>query len=163
MSRSSEGVATERQASAGARDGVKGKRSDLAARAPLHALVGRRQSETRGLAIHELVVEIAIGHKVVLDLTTDEMDLAMSAGDVEAQDRKAIVIRVMAPIVGDLRDLKDHIARQSNGRGPACEVEREAIPRDRAPLRLTTANVTHWRFQEWLDPVVRSLLFGRHV
>jgi len=29
----------ERQASAGARDGVKGKRNDLAARAPLHALV----------------------------------------------------------------------------------------------------------------------------
>ena len=32
----------ERQASAGARDGVKGKRNDLAARAPLHALVGPR-------------------------------------------------------------------------------------------------------------------------
>ena len=32
----------QRQASAGARDGVKGKRNDLAARAPLHALVGRR-------------------------------------------------------------------------------------------------------------------------
>ena len=32
-------AATERQASAGARDGVKGKRNDLAARAPLHALV----------------------------------------------------------------------------------------------------------------------------
>ena len=35
-------VVAERQASAGARDGVKGKRSDLAARAPLHALVGWR-------------------------------------------------------------------------------------------------------------------------
>ena len=34
--------AAERQASAGARDGVKGKRSDLAARAPLHALVRPR-------------------------------------------------------------------------------------------------------------------------
>ena len=34
-------VVAERQASAGARDGVKGKRNDLAARAPLHALVGR--------------------------------------------------------------------------------------------------------------------------
>ena len=32
-------VVAERQASAGARDGVKGKRNDLAARAPLHALV----------------------------------------------------------------------------------------------------------------------------
>jgi|CXWL01.1.fsa_nt_gi hypothetical protein len=31
--------AVERQASAGARDGVKGKRNDLGARAPLHALV----------------------------------------------------------------------------------------------------------------------------
>jgi len=30
-------VVAERQASAGARDGVKGKRNDLAARAPLHA------------------------------------------------------------------------------------------------------------------------------
>ena len=35
-------VAAERQASAGARDGVKGKWNDLAARAPLHALVGLR-------------------------------------------------------------------------------------------------------------------------
>ena len=35
----------ERQASAGARDGVKGKRNDLAARAPLHALVGRRRGK----------------------------------------------------------------------------------------------------------------------
>jgi hypothetical protein len=35
-------VVAERQASAGARDGVKGKRNDLAARAPLHALVSRR-------------------------------------------------------------------------------------------------------------------------
>ena len=35
-------VVAERQASAGARDGVKGKRNDLAARAPLHALVRRR-------------------------------------------------------------------------------------------------------------------------
>ncbi len=33
--------AAERQASAGARDGVKGKRKDLGARAPLHALVRR--------------------------------------------------------------------------------------------------------------------------
>ena len=33
--------AAERQASAGARNGVKGKRNDLAARAPLHALVRR--------------------------------------------------------------------------------------------------------------------------
>ena len=32
-------VDAERQASAGARDGVKGKRNDLDARAPLHALV----------------------------------------------------------------------------------------------------------------------------
>ena len=32
-------VVAERQASAGARDGVKEKRTDLAARAPLHALV----------------------------------------------------------------------------------------------------------------------------
>jgi len=37
-------VAAERQASAGARDGVKDKRNDLAARAPLHALVGPRRS-----------------------------------------------------------------------------------------------------------------------
>ena len=35
-------VVAERQASAGARDGVKGKRNGLAARAPLHALVRRR-------------------------------------------------------------------------------------------------------------------------
>ncbi len=35
-------VVAERQASAGARDGVKAKRNDLGARAPLHALVGRR-------------------------------------------------------------------------------------------------------------------------
>ena len=34
-------AAAQRQASAGARDGVKGKRSDLAARAPLHAQVRR--------------------------------------------------------------------------------------------------------------------------
>ena len=52
-------VVAERQASAGARDGVKGKRNDLAARAPLHALVrpllwralfaliGKLQPETR--------------------------------------------------------------------------------------------------------------------
>jgi hypothetical protein len=38
--------AAERQASAGARDGVKGKRNDLAARAPLYALV-RWPAETR--------------------------------------------------------------------------------------------------------------------
>ena len=37
-------VVAERQASAGARDGVKGRRNDLAARAPLHALVRRRCS-----------------------------------------------------------------------------------------------------------------------
>ena len=35
-------AAAERQASAGARDGVKGNRRTLAARAPLHAPVGRR-------------------------------------------------------------------------------------------------------------------------
>ena len=35
-------VVAERQASAGARDGVKGKRNDLGARAPLHALVRAR-------------------------------------------------------------------------------------------------------------------------
>ena len=35
-------VVAERQASAGARDGVKGKRPSPAARAPLHALVSRR-------------------------------------------------------------------------------------------------------------------------
>ena len=34
-------VDAERQASAGARDGVKGQRRTPAARAPLHALVGR--------------------------------------------------------------------------------------------------------------------------
>ena len=34
-------VVAERQASAGARDGVKAKRTDLAARAPLHAIVRR--------------------------------------------------------------------------------------------------------------------------
>ena len=38
-----EANAAERQASAGARDGVKGKRNDLGARAPLHALVGRHR------------------------------------------------------------------------------------------------------------------------
>ena len=37
-----EATNAERQASAGARDGVKGKRNDLGARAPLHALVGLR-------------------------------------------------------------------------------------------------------------------------
>ena len=37
-------TSVERQASAGARDGVKGKRNDLAARAPLHALVVRAYS-----------------------------------------------------------------------------------------------------------------------
>ncbi len=37
--------AAQRQASAGARDGVKGKRNDLAARAPLHALVRRQRAE----------------------------------------------------------------------------------------------------------------------
>ena len=42
---SPEGV--ERQASAGARDGVKGKRNDLAARAPLHALVRRADGTSR--------------------------------------------------------------------------------------------------------------------
>ena len=40
-------VVAERQASAGARDGVKGKRNDLAARAPLHALVRRPEIVTR--------------------------------------------------------------------------------------------------------------------
>ena len=35
----------ERQASAGARDGVKGKGGTLGARAPLHALVGRHRVE----------------------------------------------------------------------------------------------------------------------
>ena len=40
-------VVAERQASAGARDGVKGKRNDLAARAPLHALVSRAISMDR--------------------------------------------------------------------------------------------------------------------
>ena len=35
----------ERRASAGARSGVKGKRTDLAARAPLHALVRLRRAE----------------------------------------------------------------------------------------------------------------------
>ena len=40
----SDGLAAERQASAGARDGVKGKRNDLAARAPLHAIVRRRSA-----------------------------------------------------------------------------------------------------------------------
>ena len=40
-------VAVQRQASAGARDGVKGKRNDLAARAPLHALVRRPENLTR--------------------------------------------------------------------------------------------------------------------
>ncbi len=39
----------ERQASAGARDGVKGKRNDLAARAPLHALV-RQHCQVSGSA-----------------------------------------------------------------------------------------------------------------
>ena len=36
-------VVAARQASAGARDGVKVKRNDLAARAPLHALVRRQR------------------------------------------------------------------------------------------------------------------------
>ena len=40
-------VVAERQASAGARDGVKGNRSDLAARAPLHALVRPPRSKVR--------------------------------------------------------------------------------------------------------------------
>ena len=35
--------AAQRQASAGARDGVKGRRNDHAARAPLHGLVRRRR------------------------------------------------------------------------------------------------------------------------
>ena len=39
--------AAQRQASAGARDGVKEKRNDLGARAPLHALVGRRSRRNR--------------------------------------------------------------------------------------------------------------------
>ena len=42
--------AAERQASAGARDGVKGKRSDLAARAPLHALVRRAYASIGSVA-----------------------------------------------------------------------------------------------------------------
>ena len=40
-----ESVAAERQASAGARDGVKGQGQTLAARAPLHALVRRLERE----------------------------------------------------------------------------------------------------------------------
>ena len=46
----------ERQASAGARDGVKGKRNDLAARAPLHALVGRPIAGSGSPAIENVKV-----------------------------------------------------------------------------------------------------------
>ena len=42
-------VVAERQASAGARGGVKGKRNDLAARAPLHAIVRRPSLEKASL------------------------------------------------------------------------------------------------------------------
>ena len=41
-------VVAERQASAGARDGAKGNRRSLAARAPLHAIVRRSSLEWPG-------------------------------------------------------------------------------------------------------------------
>ena len=77
-------VVAERQASAGARDGVKGKRNDLAARAPLHALVGRlvgTRMTTPGLALR------GRGH-----IAEELSDVEVGNGSREADRRHSVAI-----------------------------------------------------------------------
>ena len=70
----------ERQASAGARDGVKGKRNDLAARAPLHAIVRRH----RQLRLPDAVCDFLLDcHPFTIH---DVVDLPGTAFECEANN-----------------------------------------------------------------------------